>query len=77
MPDGSAADTRTVPRSAATRSRMFASLPLVVDAGDTGPMPRPSSVIEILRWPSSRASPTDARVAFACFAVFARASRTT
>ena len=49
VPDGSAAETRTVPRSAATRSRMFANPPLVVDAGDTAPMPRPSSVIEILQ----------------------------
>ena len=77
VPDGSTAEMRTVPRSAATRSRMFASPPLCADAEETAPRPHPSSLIDTRRRPSDRASATVARLACACFAVFASASRTT
>ena len=63
MPDGSAADTRSVPRSAATRSRMFARPPVDAAAGSSVPMPHPSSVIAMRRCPLLRASATDACVA--------------
>src|SRR6185503_17615927 len=85
-PEGSAAVMRTVPRRAATRSRMFASPPFAVDDVDVdddaaaeaiAPRPHPSSLIETRSRPSDRASATDARLARACFAVLARASRTT
>ena len=49
----------------------------VADAEETAPRPHPSSLIDTRRRPSDRASATVARVACACFAVFASASRTT